>query len=213
MKSKYKFLLISTALGLSVSNLAIAAGDAVAGKNKAVQCVACHGADGNSAAPTFPKIAGQNVRYLLKQLKDFQSGAREGAMMTGMVAGKSEQDLADLAAFFASQKASLGASKKELLPLGEKIYRGGNPETNVAACTACHGPKGEGVALAGFPALSGQHASYITSQLNAFRAAGRGDFQGVKRTNDGESKMMQEVAARLSDAEIEAVSSYVSGLH
>lgn len=213
MKSMNKFLLVCTIFALGVGSQVSAAGDAEAGKSKAAACAACHGADGNSAAPSFPKIAGQNERYLVKQLKDYQSGARQNAVMSGMVAGKSDQDIEDLAAYFASQTASLGTTKKELLPLGEKIYRGGNPETGVAACTACHGPKGEGVALAGFPALSGQHASYVVDQLKAFRAAGRGDFEGVKRTNDGESKMMQEVAKRLTDAEIEAVSSYVSGLH
>lgn len=213
MKSMNKFLLVCTIFALGVGSQVLAAGDAEAGKSKAAACAACHGADGNSAAPSFPKIAGQNERYLVKQLKDYQSGARQNAMMSGMVAGKSDQDIEDLAAYFASQTTSLGTTKKELLSLGEKIYRGGNPETGVAACTACHGPKGEGVALAGFPSLSGQHTSYVVDQLKAFRAAGRGDFEGAKRTNDGESKMMREVARRLTDAEIEAVSSYVSGLH
>ena len=213
MKSNYKMLTIVLALGLSAGNIAIAAGDASAGKDKAAACAACHGADGNSVAPTFPKIAGQNERYLVKQLKDYQGGARQNGMMSGMVAGKSEQDLEDLAAYFSSQTVTPGSAKKELLSLGEKIYRGGNPDSGVAACTACHGPKGEGVVLAGFPALGGQHADYISSQLKAFRAAGRGDFEGDKRINDGESKMMREIASRMTDAEIEAVSSYVSGLH
>lgn len=213
MKSMYKVLIVITAMCLSVINFAVAGGDADAGKTKSAACAGCHGADGNSAAPSFPKIAGQNAKYLLKQLKDYQSGERQNGMMSGMVAGKSDQDLEDLAAYFASQTPSLGTAKKELVELGEKIYRGGNPETGVAACTACHGPKGEGVALAGFPSLSGQHADYIASQLKAFRAAGRGDYEGAKRTNDGETKMMREIAARLTDAEIEAVSSYASGLH
>jgi len=213
MKSNNKILTIILALGLSAGNLAIAAGDSSAGKDKSAACASCHGADGNSPAPTFPKIAGQNERYLLKQLKDYQSGARQNGIMSGMVAGKTEQELEDLAAYFSSQTITQGATKKHLLNLGEKIYRGGNPESGVAACIACHGPKGEGVVLAGFPALSGQYTNYVSAQLKAFRAAGRGDFKGDKRSNDGESKMMQEIASRLTDAEIEAVSSYVSGLH
>ena len=213
MKSNYKMLTIIFALGLGIGNVAMAAGDASAGKDKAAACAGCHSADGNSASPMFPKLAGQNERYLLKQLKDYQSGARKNGIMSGMVAGKSKQDLEDLAAYFSSQTVTPGATKKELLSLGEKIYRGGNPDSGVAACTACHGPKGEGVVLAGFPALGGQHADYISTQLKAFRSAGRGDFEGDKRSNDGESKMMRDVASRLTDAEIEAVSSYVSGLH
>ena len=202
MKSNHKILTIILALGISAGNLAIAAGDSSAGKDKSAACASCHGVDGNSSAPTFPKIAGQNERYLLKQLKDYQDGVRQNGIMSGMVAGKSEQDLEDLAAYFSSQTITLGTTKKHLLSLGEKIYRGGNPDSGVAACSACHGPKGEGVVLAGFPALGGQHSGYISDQLKAFRSAGRGDFSGDKRTNDGESKIMREIAARLTDAEI-----------
>ena len=129
-----------------------------------------------------------------------------------MVMGKSEQDLADISAYFASKTASAGQSKADLAELGEKIYRGGNLETGVAACTACHGPKGKGVAAAGFPALQGQWSDYIAAQLKAFRAAGRDDNAGVRRDNDGEARMMRDVAGKLSDKEIDAVSSFISGL-
>ncbi len=188
-------------------------GDAEAGKNKAAACGACHGRDGNSASPGFPKIADQGAPYLYKQMKDFQSGARKDPTMEAQVSGRSDQDLKDIAAFYAAQEATSGAVKKDLLELGQKIYRAGNAETGVPACIACHGPAGKGMASASFPALGGQHAQYTEGQLKAFRAAGRGDMGRVKkRDNDGESKMMRDVAAKMSDAEIQAVSSYISGL-
>ena len=200
-------------LAVNYAMVAPAAADAQAGKAKSAACAACHGADGNSMAPNFPKLAGQNEKYLLKQLLDYQTGARQDSMMAGMVAGKSEQDLADLAAYFAAQTPSKGEAKKELLELGEQIYRGGNSDTSVTACIACHGPRGKGVAAAGFPALAGQHAQYTADQLKAFRAAGRDDSQGKRRENDGDTKIMRSVASAMSDKEIEAVSSYISGLY
>ncbi|MBV1873213.1 MAG: cytochrome c4 [Gammaproteobacteria bacterium] len=211
MKLMRSAILVST-LSIGLTSLGFAAGDASVGQAKAAACGACHGADGNSFSPMFPKIAGQGESYLLKQLKDFQSGARSNAMMAPMVMGKSEQDLADISAYFASKTASAGQSKADLAELGEKIYRGGNLETGVAACTACHGPKGKGVTAAGFPALQGQWSDYIAAQLKAFRAAGRDDNAGVRRDNDGEARMMRDVAGKLSDKEIDAVSSFISGL-
>lgn len=187
----------------------IAAGDAAAGKNQTVVCSACHGADGNSAVPTFPKLAGQGEKYLVKQLMDIRDGARPVPTMAGQLDGKSNQDLADIAAYYASQPRSGGQTNPDLLALGQKIYRSGVAERNVAACTACHSPSGKGNAPAGFPALAGQHADYTAAQLRSYRK-GYEDASG--RTNDGDAKIMRTTAFGLSDGEIEAVSSYVAGL-
>ena len=190
---------------MGVSGLAHAEGDAGAGKAKAAACAGCHGADGNSAVGSFPKLAGQNVKYLLKQMNDIKSGARPVAVMAGQLDSKSDQDLQDIAAYFSSQSSTIGAADKDLVALGEKIYRSGSKESGVSACMACHSPTGKGNAMAGFPALAGQHADYVAKQLRAFREG--------ERTNDGDSKMMRSVAFRLTNKEIDAVSSYISGLH
>ncbi|QFU74194.1 cytochrome c4 [Halioglobus maricola] len=184
-------------------------GDAAAGKEMTAVCAACHGADGNSAAPTFPKLAGLGEKYLLKQLMDIRDGARPVPTMVGQLDGKSDQELANIAAFYASQPRSGGQTDPALLALGEKVYRSGVAERNVAACTACHSPNGQGNAPAGFPALAGQHADYISAQLKAYRM-GYEDEAG--RTNDGDTMIMRTTAFGLSDKEIEAVSSYISGL-
>jgi len=184
---------------------ASAAGDAQAGKAKTAVCAACHGADGNSLAPTFPKLAGQHPQYLLKQLKDIKSGARPVPTMIGQLDAMSEQDLQDIAAYYGAQASTSGVAKEEFVALGESIYRAGISEKGVAACTACHSPTGAGNGPAKFPALSGQHADYIAASLRAFR--------NDERTNDGDSRIMRDVASRLSDKELEAVSSYASGLH
>ncbi len=183
----------------------LAAGNADAGKSKTVACGACHGADGNSLAPAFPKLAGQHPDYLLKQLKDIKSGARSVPAMTGQLDALNDQDFEDIAAYYASQKATLGTAKEELVELGERVYRAGIRDKGVAACTACHSPIGAGNAAAGFSSLSGQHAYYIAASLRAFR--------NEERTNDGDTRIMRDVANRLSDKEIDAVASYASGLH
>ena len=187
----------------------VISGDAAAGEAQSAVCSACHGADGNSAVPTFPKLAGQGERYLSKQLQDIRDGARPIPTMVGQLDGKSDQDLADLAAFYASQPASGGQTDPALLELGEKVYRAGVAERNVAACSACHSPMGKGNAPAGFPALGGQHAEYISTQLKMYR---KGYEDETGRTNDGDTKIMRTTAFGLSDKEIEAVSSYVAGL-
>ena len=183
----------------------LAAGSAEVGKAKTVACGACHGADGNSLAPTFPKLAGQHESYLLKQLKDIKSGARSVPTMAGQLDAMSEQDLQDMAAYFAAQPATPGVAKEELVELGESVYRAGIREKGVAACTACHSPTGVGNGPAKYPRLSGQHADYIAAQLRAFR--------NDERTNDGDTRIMRDVASRLSDKELDAVASYASGLH
>jgi cytochrome c553 len=183
----------------------LAAGNAQAGKAKTVACGACHGADGNSLAPTFPKLAGQHPTYLLKQLNDIKSGARSVPAMAGQLDAMSAQDLEDIAAYFGSQTATPGVAKEELVALGQSVYRAGIREKGVAACTACHSPTGTGNGPAKFPRLSGQHADYIATQLRAFR--------NDERTNDGDNRIMRDVASRLSDKELDAVASYASGLH
>jgi cytochrome c553 len=185
------------------------AGDAEAGKSQIAVCGACHGADGNSAAP-FPKLAGQGEKYLFKQMQDIRDGARPVPTMTGQLDAKSDQDLADIAAYFAAQERTGGNTDPALLALGEKVYRSGIAERKVAACTACHSPRGLGNALAGYPALAGQHAQYVADQLRAYR---KGQEDPAGRTNDGDARIMRLTAFGLSDKEIEAVASYVSGLH
>jgi len=185
-------------------------GNPAAGKAKAAACAACHGADGNSAAPTFPKLAGQGERYLVKQISDIKSGARSVPMMAGQLDNLSEQDIANIAAFYASKTASTGQADPALAEKGAAIYRGGIADRNIPACSACHSPTGSGMAAAGFPALSGQHADYTATQLKAFRAAADGR-EG--RSNDGDAMVMRTIAFKLSDSEIEAVASFIQGLH
>jgi len=184
-------------------------GDAAAGQAKAVTCGACHGADGNSAVPNFPKLAGLGEKYLLKQMKDIRSGLRPVAAMAGQVDNMSDQDLADIAAFYDSQTRSAEMADADLVELGRKIYLSGIMERKVAACSGCHSPTGKGNGPAGFPGLSGQHADYIAAQLKMFR---KGYEDPTGRVNDGDSKIMRTTAFELSDLEIQAVASYASGL-
>ena len=184
---------------------AIAAGDAEAGKAKAQVCAACHGADGNSTNPEWPSLAGQHAAYTTKQLADFKAGEqRKNDVMAQQVAALSEQDMADLGAYFATLTPAGGFVSEEQLALGERIYRGGNQDTGVPACIACHGPSGTGDPMAGMPALSGQRVTYTIAQLKAFRNG--------SRAND-RNGMMRDASRFLSDEEILAVSEYIAGLH
>ena len=203
-------IIIATVL-CGLSSLASAAGDAAKGESKAAACGACHGQDGNSPAAAFPKLAGQGQRYTLKQLHDIKSDMRPVVQMTGQLDGMSDQDMENIAAFYESQTISVGQADPALVELGERIYRAGIMEKGVAACSSCHSPTGQGNSSAGFPALGGQHADYIAAQLMAFRIGADQPDKG--RVNDGESRMMRSTAALMSDLEIEAVSSYISGLH
>ena len=187
-----------------LSSPLLAAGDIAAGKQKSATCAACHGADGNSANPEWPKLAGQNEKYLVKQLVDFKEGKRENPLMSGPVAPLNKQDMEDLAAYFASQSGTPGSAEPNQLELGEMIYRGGNLETGVAACMGCHSPTGVGNAAAAFPQLSGQHSKYTSTQLRHFR--------DNVRAND-QANMMRTVAGKMTVEEIEAVSQYIAGLH
>lgn len=181
----------------------LVAGDASAGKEKAATCAGCHGADGNSANPIWPKLAGQHAKYLVKQLQDFKAGDRKNATMAPMAAPLSEQDMQDLAAYFSAQQIKLGEADPKLVDAGEKIYRGGNKTSGVSACMACHGPDGAGNPAANFPHLAGQHAAYIENQLKAFRSGERANDYG---------KMMRNIASKMTDHEIKAVASYIQGL-
>ena len=180
-------LIVSLLLTLGITGVAHAAGDATAGQAKAAVCGACHGPDGKSPAPNFPKQAGQGERYLTKQMHDIKGGKRTVLEMTGLLANSSDQDIADIAAYFASQKGSVGAADPKLVARGEKLFRGGDLEKGLPACTGCHSPNGAGNAAAGFPHLGGQHAQYVAKQLT--------DFREGNRTNDGDSMMMRSVAA------------------
>lgn len=182
-------------------------GDAAAGQGKSAVCAACHGPDGNSTVPQWPKLAGQHPAYLLRQLTLIKSGARTVPEMVGIVPGLSEQDMADLAAWFGSQEMSGGVADEKLVETGRKLWRAGNADKNVPACMACHGPGGEGNPLAGYPKLSGQHAVYIANMLRRFRD---GTNWGEK---DAPSHVMNGVAAGLSDEDVNAVASYIEGLH
>ncbi|ASK35704.1 cytochrome c4 [Alcanivorax sp. N3-2A] len=210
MKFFKLFVLLAAVLAAPA---ALAAGDAEAGKEKATPCAACHGQDGNSPSGQYPSLAGQGEPYLLEQLKAFKSGARNNAIMAGMVANLSDQDMQDLAAYFADQSIQPGQADPELVEAGERLYRGGDMKNGIPACSGCHGPGGQGVAAAHFPALGGQHAEYLEAQLKAFRAAGRGDLGDnlVVRENDPQA-MMRTIAGKMSDGQIKAVASFLSGL-
>jgi cytochrome c553 len=203
MKNTVIAVLAAAFIGL-MPNLLLAEGDAAAGQAKSALCGSCHGVDGNSPLAMNPKLAGQNARYMVKQLQDFKSGARAGAIMASMVLSLSDQDMEDIAAWYSSQQPTIQGADPELIELAERLYRAGNSEIAVAACSACHSPTGKGNAPAGFPSLSGQHAEYTLQQLRDFRS-------GV-RQNDG-SEMMRTVVERLTDKELEALASYVSGLN
>lgn len=167
-------------------------------------CAACHGADGNSPLAMNPSLAGQHAGYLLKQLKEFKSGARSNPVMMGMAASLSEDDMRSIAAYYASQPARpLAAKDKDLAAQGAKLYRGGSLEKGVAACAGCHSPSGAGIP-AQYPRLAGQHPDYVLAQLKAFRAE--------ERANDP-NKMMRSVSSKLSDKDMAALAEYIAGLH
>ncbi len=202
MKKVLMFVLTGLAISTAASVWA-EGGSAEAGKTKSATCAACHGADGNSVNPEWPKLAGQHESYIIKQLSNFKAGDRKNASMSPMAAPLSEQDMADLAAYFSSQVRKAGEGDQTKVTLGEQVYKGGNNATGVAACAACHGPTGAGNPAAKFPSLNGQHATYIKNQLLSFRKG--------ERANDA-GKMMRNVAIKMTDAEIEAVAEYIAGL-
>jgi cytochrome c553 len=199
-----KLLVTVTALGaLSFGSAALAEGSAEAGQAKSATCVACHGVDGNSVNPEWPNLAGQHTSYLEKHLKLFRSGERQNVLMSPMAMGLSDEDIADLAAYFAAQPLKGLEADPGKVDLGESIYRGGNPKSGVPACIACHGPTGAGNPAAVYPLVKGQHAAYTALQLKAYRSGER---------NTDPNQMMRNAAAGLTDEEIDAVASYIQGM-
>ena len=200
-------IVVGLALGLLATG-AFAAGDPAAGKLKAAVCSACHGADGNSVDAIWPKLAGQGTLYQMRQITAIRSqhgrANPEAATMVPMIANLSDQDLADISAFFATQLASVEAADPDLAEAGRHLYQAGDASRNIPSCMSCHGPGGRGNRLAAFPALGGQFAAYSAKQLRAYRDG--------SRTTDP-AGMMREIASRLTDADIEAVSEYLSGLY
>jgi cytochrome c553 len=194
---------VSVAMALVCGGAYAASGDAKAGEKKAAPCTACHGPGGNSVVPMWPKLAGQQPEYIVKQLTDFKSGARVNGQMSPQAAPLAEQDILDLAAYFSSQQQSGGTADPSAVALGSTVYRGGNPASGVPACSGCHTPTGGGLGLAKFPRLSGQHAQYVEQTLKNFRDGAR--------ANDPNG-MMRGVAANMTDKEIAAISQYVQGL-
>ena len=180
-------------------------GDAEAGKQLVSACSACHGADGNSLAGIWPSLAGQNYKYLLKQLRLVKSGDREIIEMVGQLDNLSDQDLKDISAFYSVQNNTIGQVEKDKLELGRKLYYSGNLDKGVPACTACHSPRGLGNAPAAYPLLSGQQPDYVSKSLK--------DYRSGERSNEDPSKIMIAIAYKLDDNEIEALSSFVHGLH
>ena len=191
---------------LSFGTYVTAAGDAAAGKAKTVVCAACHGQDGNGveALPMQPRLAGQHAEYTEKQIRDFQLKERENASMAPMVAGLSEEDVLNVSAYYASLKGTVGTSTLEHAQSGEKLYRAGDATSGLAACMACHGPSGRGNPAAKYPSLTGQFAEYTAIQLKAFKSE--------TRANDANS-VMRNIAAKMTNDEIEAVAAYIEGLH
>jgi cytochrome c553 len=182
-----------------------AKGDAQAGKAKSTLCAACHGATGHSLAPIWPNLAGQHESYIVQQLKNFKSGARNEPTMVPMAMPLTEQDMLDLAAYFSSQTVELGSVKEESLELGQKIYRGGNKETGVSACIACHGPTGAGNPAAEYPSVSGQKPEYNLKQLK--------DYASEVRKPQGQAATMRDIASNMTEEEMKAVTDYMYGLH
>src|SRR5210317_694392 len=175
------------------------------GKAKSLTCTACHGPEGNSANAMWPNIAGQNAPYLLTQLKAFKEGSRMDPLMSAQAMMLSDQDMADLAVYFESLPAAAQSVKDaSTVSRGETLYRGGDTESGISACLACHGPTGRGNPAAKYPALQGQHADYTAKQLN--------DYASGARVSDGKTRIMRDIAERLSKEDIAALSSYVQGL-
>lgn len=196
--------IVLSAIGaLLASSLAIAQGSAEEGQAKATPCVACHGVGGNSVNPAWPSLAGQHPKYILEQLQAFKKGERQDPLMSPMAATLSEDDMEDLAAYYAQQAPTGLEAEPGKVSLGQRLYRGGNEMLNVPACAACHGPGGAGNLPAGYPAIRGQQAAYVAKQLRDYRA-------GTRQTDP--NQMMRNVANLLTDEQIEAIASYVQGL-
>ena len=180
--------------------------DTETGRTLSTGCIACHGSDGNAPIPEYSNLAGQSSKYLFVQLKAIQTGERPIPLMAGQLTQLNDQDLRNISAYYASLPGRIGQSKEDGLELGEAIYRGGILDKQIAACTACHAPNGNGNSLAGFPRVSGQPVEYTINQLKAYR-------EGERTSDEYVGGMMRDIAERLSDKEIEAVANYITGLY
>ena len=181
-------------------------GDATAGQGKAAACGACHGMDGNSSDPQYPKLAGQSEQYIVQQLSNFKSGKRQNPIMMGMAAPLSEQDMHDIGAYFAGKSALPGVADQALVARGEQLYRQGDAAKGVPACMACHSIDGRGNPGAMYPQLTSQHAQYIQATLKAMH-------DGTSWGDDAHAKIMPSIAQKLDEKDIAALASYVEGLH
>ena len=181
-------------------------GDVKAGQAKAAVCGACHGMDGNSTDSQYPKLAGQNEEYIVRQLHNFKSGKRQNAIMMGMASPLSDQDMANVGAYFMSQQVHPGVADQSLVKTGGKLYREGDASRGIPACMACHGPDGRGNPGAAYPQLAGQHAKYLLKTLTAWH-------DGTTWGSDAHAKIMPMIAKRLTSKDITALSSYLEGLH
>ncbi len=190
---------------LVFSSQSLAQGSAEAGQAKAVSCGACHGIDGNSLTPAWPNLAGQHASYFIRQLEAYQNGERQDVLMTAFASGLSAEDMADLAAYYATLPAVQRGADPELVELGQSVYRSGLPDRGIAACIACHGPSGRGNPLASFPVVRGQHATYTVATLHAYAT-------GERRSDGSVNQMMRDIAVSLREDEIQAVASYIQGL-
>ena len=199
-------MLFSAGLACAETHESIMLGDAKAGEGKAAVCGACHGADGNSAVATYPKLAGQNESYIVRQLGQFKSGKRMNPIMMPFASTLSEQDMHDVGAYFSGKQATPGQTDDAYVKRGQQLFRAGDEKLGVPACMACHGPSGRGMAGAAYPQLSGQWADYVGAKLNEWRS-------GTSWGDDDHAKVMPAIAKRLSDEDIAALASYVQGLH
>jgi cytochrome c553 len=181
-------------------------GDAKTGETKAATCGACHGIDGNPSDKQYPKLAGQNEAYIARQITLFQTQKRQNAIMMGFAANLSQQDMHDIGAYFATKTSLPGVADDKLLQRGQVLYRGGDAKLGIPACMACHGPDGRGMAGTGFPQLGGQWADYVTAKLKDWKG-------GASWGDDAKAKVMPSIAQSLGDADINALASYVEGLH
>ena len=201
-----KALLLATGLGFLFAASSSAAADLEAGEAASAICIACHAADGSTLLPEYPSLAGQGAKYLYDQMLLIRSGERDIPLMAGQLDAMSDGTIMNIAAWYASLTPRQGQALDENLELGEQIYRAGIAEKSVSACTACHGPTGEGNAPAGFPSLKGLSRSYVALQLKAYR-------EGVRTSDESVGGMMRGTAHQLTDTEIEAVANYVSGVY
>jgi cytochrome c553 len=196
------------AFATDVASDPLTKGDAAAGATKSTPCVACHGVGGNGAInPEWPKLAGQGSAYINSQLKHFKSGERKQVVMMGQATMLGDQDMADVAAYFSSQKVVPGVGSADSLKVAAKLYRAGDASRGLPACAACHGPTGAGNITAQYPRLGGQNIGYTTNQLNNYKKGKDGERGGSKN-----ALIMATVAAKLTDTEIAALASYTAGL-